>query len=169
MLDLAAVGRFKVERGIRGLHCLRARLANQMTRVFKTLLLCLMIGTLPLQAIAVVVSASCGPGQRLAAHAATASKAAQADAANAHRAAHDMSQHAKSDGSAHQSSVPDTKHNPACSNISVACCAGAAAPPPTAPLFALHRDAELVVNTAAVLPAGFVPAIPERPPRSILA
>lgn len=169
LLDLPIQGGFKVRAGAQEAYCLHARLTNQMTRVFKTLLLWLIIGAMPLQAIAAVASASCAPVHRLAAQAAAERHAPQANAVDAHSDHHDTMQHVTADKDASQIFFSDSRHSPASCNVGVACCVGAVAPPPVAPSLSLHRNAEVIANVSVVLPTGYVPAIPKRPPRMIIA
>lgn len=140
-----------------------------MTRVFKTLLLWLIIGAMPLQALAAVMRASCAPEHGPALQAAAQGQALQAGTVLAHSGHHDTERHAVPDQDTGHKSLADGRHTSACGNVSVACCAGAVAPPPVAPSLTLHGGAEMIAHASAVLPAGYVPAIPERPPRSIFA
>jgi len=141
-----------------------------MIRTLKTLLLLFMIIALPVQGLAVVVKASCGPGHHGALSAVVA-KAHHHHAAPTHQL-DEGSDHAKADSvPADAKSVVDqsTVNKNAYCSACAACCFAAVAPPSASVLTPVHSSSENVVTSPSPLVTGFVPAGLERPPKAIFA
>jgi hypothetical protein len=157
-----------------------------MNRIFKTLLIWLIIAALPIQATAAVVKASCGSAHHPAQmqnsffghapaadvphheHLSTEAHHGHADQASTHG---EFAGHASSvdemTGAEATFNQADQEHS-TCSACA-ACCVGAVAPPPAqvrAPEFSQFKTSSIV---SSKLLAGFIPAGLERPPRFFLA
>lgn len=147
-----------------------------MTRVFKTFLLWLLIAALPLQGMATVVQASCGPRH----HAISSTGTGMAD----HHHASGETPHAHSDmvvqkadvgadseadvGSGVESSSKPFHKLSSCSACA-ACCFGAVAPPSSLSTTPVLSSVEAAVLSPVVSFTGFIPAGLERPPRHLSA
>lgn len=144
-----------------------------MFRALKIFLLWLMIATLPIQGVASIVKATCGPRHHAVSDvAATAEHShANADADHSHAPngmgtinaaaamADDVGEISDS------SSVPQAAYCSACAT----CCVGAVAPPPSVSLTPAFLTVEAAVLPSVVSFAGIIPAAPERPPRHLSA
>lgn len=151
-----------------------------MNCVLKTFLLWLMIAALPLQGMAAVVKASCGPRHHamppvamamMEHHHAAAGDAHDHTSAHQHTSAQDHTSAATStlepqalDDLVHAKS-PKSSHCSACAF----CCTGSAAPPTTLSLMQAPVHVEAIDLPSAVSFTGFIPAGPERPPRLVSA
>jgi len=138
-----------------------------MNRVFKTLLLWLLMAALPIQGMAAVVKASCGSRHHAMQNAAPV--AAQVvehhhdagSASHAHHAFDTVSAGEPGDGSPDVKPVQKTSYCSACAT----CCIGAAAPPPTVFLASIVTSVEAAIAPPVISFTGFIPAGLERPPR----
>jgi hypothetical protein len=146
-----------------------------MNRVFKTLLLWLLIAVLPVQGFAAAMKASCGPGRHGSLPISITTDEHHHDGAAAHAHHHDADMHSVSDSSPPESSVTadnssDThKHKSSYCSACAACCAGAVAPPSALHRTPVHGSSELVLASPAPLVTGYIPGGLERPPRRIFA
>lgn len=140
-------------------------------------MLWLLLAALPLQGMAAVVKASCGPVHHQSLPAVVSSAvhhhAAHAGASEAHHHAgdpavtHDPHDHAGDDSATAEAS-PDGHQHSFCSACA-ACCFGAVAPP-----LAVSWHPAFINSEAVVLPpyfrfTGFIPDGLERPPRHLSA
>lgn len=140
-----------------------------MPRFLKTFLLWLMIAALPVQGAAAVFQASCGPrhhGSPVVAAAEGADQHHAVSAPHTHDGADaepgsDRAQNDEKVASIKPAKLPVSSYCSACS----ACCAGAAAPPPSISLTPTFLTVEAATLSAVVSFGGFIPAGPERPPR----
>jgi hypothetical protein len=146
----------------------------------RTFLLCLLMAALPLQGLAAVVKASCGPAHH---GLSSATVAAQVDHHHAHAggAHHDHHDHHDQDrlgsasSAASAAASPDGGSAQADSHASsycsacAACCTGAVAPPSAALSNPSVDAADNGVPSAVPLVAGFIPAGLEHPPKRIFA
>jgi hypothetical protein len=141
-----------------------------MIRTLKTLLLLFIVVALPVQGLAAVVKASCGPGHHGSLSAVVA-KTHHHDAAPTHQ--HDEgSDHAAADSvPAGAKSVADRTTVSKCAYCSACatCCFAAVAPPSALLLIPVHSSSENVVTSPSPWVAGFIPAGLERPPKPIFA
>jgi hypothetical protein len=136
-----------------------------MLRLCKTLLLWLLLAVLPVQGIATAAMLSCGPAERASAevHAHHAHAAFAGDMSATDHAAHHIAMH---DGDHH----PHGKHSPSSSCSACAACCIGAAPLPAGVNWAMARNgSEAVLVSPSPFMTGFIPASPERPPRSVSA
>src|SRR6478672_5648940 len=116
-----------------------------MNRVFKTLLLWLLMAALPIQGMAAVVKASCGPRH----HALSMQNAAPVvehhhdagSTSHVHHAFDTVSAGEPGDGSPDVKPVQKTSYCSACAT----CCIGAAAPPPTVFLASIVTSVEAAI------------------------
>jgi hypothetical protein len=157
-----------------------------MNRIFKTLLIWLIVAALPIQATAAVVKASCGsahhPAQMqdsffehasafdVAQHDAMTMEVhhAHADQASMHEKFADevLSARDKTDAT---TSLVQADHGHSTCSACAACCVAAVAPPPAqvkAPEFSQFEKSFIA---SSKLLTGFIPAGLERPPRLFLA
>ncbi|MDQ9170067.1 hypothetical protein Q8A64_06530 [Oxalobacteraceae bacterium R-40] len=157
-----------------------------MNRIFRTLLIWLIIAALPMQATAAVVKASCGSAHHPAQmqnsfaghapaadvphheHASMDAHHAHADQASVHGEFADdvLSVNATADA---QTSLHQTDQDHSTCSACAACCVGAVAPPPAhlkAPDFSQFKTSGI---GSSKLLTGFIPAGLERPPRFFLA
>jgi len=134
-----------------------------MTRPLRTLLLLLLLATLPFQGAVAAARMVCGPEH--AQHAMTASNGHHDHTdANGDGHAHHSAQHA---GSSTASHAPDLHPHPACGHCAGCCIGGIAVPSPGMPMPDDHPAFSAL--SPAPLPAGFIPAGLERPPKRISA
>jgi hypothetical protein len=146
---------------------------NQMYSAVKTILLWLLIAAMPLQGLASVMTASCGPNHYGAVTAAVATH-------DDHHAANAVHSHRQGDATGYfatDSVLPDavqaavqpvTAHDSHASSYCsacAACCAGAGAPPPVSNWAIVHNDSVAVFISPARLVTGYIPSGLERPPR----
>lgn len=144
-----------------------------MIRVLKTFLLWFLIAALPIQGIAAVVQASCGPRHHDMASMAMESGDHHHDAGvGPHH--HDNVEVAKAvisdtdqSDKAEASSTPSPKLG-SCSACA-SCCFGAVAPPPAISLTPVFNSVETAVLPPVIAFTGFIPANLERPPRHLSA
>lgn len=145
-----------------------------MNRVFKTFLLWLMMAALPIQGMAAVIKASCGPRHHdmpsammsvVEHHHESATKPHQHDLADMSAAADDESATNVADVPQNSKSVHKTSYCSACA----ACCVGAVAPPSILSLASPLTKGETVAIPPLVSFTGFIPASLERPPKRISA
>ncbi|WP_194725302.1 hypothetical protein [Noviherbaspirillum malthae] len=144
-----------------------------MNRVLKTFLLWLLIAALPLQGMAAVIKASCGPRHHDMSsvmmmkghhsHDEATAPHQHDDAGNTVVA--DDAQKASAKKSAEAKQGPHLSYCSACA----ACCFGAAAPPPSVSLTPDFSTVEAAVIPPVVSFTGFIPAGLERPPRHLSA
>lgn len=166
VLDLPAVGSHKIC-AVLHQQCQGSTVKYLMNRFLKTLLLWLLLATLPLQGMAAAMQAGCG----LPEHGGSADKTMSVQG---HHHGGDVTKMAgmdeADDGAAmsHDKSSGE-KHEHARCGTCPACFAGAFAPPSAAVVTAAHRSSLPSVAAPAPFVAGFVPAGLERPPRRITA
>jgi hypothetical protein len=139
-----------------------------MQRLVKTVLLWLLIATLPIQGIAAAAKAACGPE-----HHETMTMQEQ-ESPLQHAMTHDHDGHqdmmmADADVAVGHASDNHHSHKSSFCSSCAACCVGAVAPP-----FAFNQTmppslSESVHISAAPLVAGVIPAGLERPPRQLSA
>lgn len=143
-----------------------------MNRVFKTFLLWLLIAAMPIQGVASVIKASCGPNHH------AISPAVMSVATDHHHAdgqgAHDHGYHGASmaqpdvqkvDSGSDQVSDVQPFHKTSYCSACAACCFGATAPPASVSLTPVFSTIHTVVLPPVVSFTGFIPAGLERPPR----
>lgn len=137
-----------------------------MNRVFRTLLLWLLIAALPVQGWAAVAKFGCDPAHHDSSPVVVMTDSHDGALAQTH---HDgMSDHATADtsaakGSLDKGSAHKSSHYSACASS----CFGAVAPPPVLPLSPSVSSSETVIVPLLPLLAGQIPASLERPPRHI--
>jgi hypothetical protein len=145
-----------------------------MNRFLKTFLLWLLIAALPIQGIAAVVKASCGPQHHNMAsammnvvehHHDSNAASHQHDIADMNSAADIETAANVADDSPNSKHVYKTSYCSACA----ACCVGAAAPPPSTSLTPTFNKVEVAVASPVVSFTGFIPASLERPPKHFSA
>lgn len=136
-----------------------------MNRVFRTLLLWLLIAALPVQGWAAVVKSGCGPAHHDSSPVVAMTDQHDASPAQSH---HDgLSGHATADASAKASADKGSAHKSSHYSVCAASCFGAVAPPSVLPLSPLVSSSETVIVSLLPLLAGPIPASLERPPRHI--
>jgi len=150
-----------------------------MNRFVKQLLLWFLIAALPVQGVAAIVKANCGPRH----HAVSVSASAAADVSHRH-AHHTHHGHAAShlhhaveangnevmveDGlSSHSPDAPG--HYASYCAACAACCTGAVAPPVSISAVSVPERVEATVPPPVISYLGFIPAGLERPPKSFSA
>ena len=143
-----------------------------MLRILKTLLIWFMIAAMPVQGLAAVVKASCGPAHHDGLSASKAGHVHDAahGAADAHHH-HDGEQQAGFDAEPAEASPEAshaTAHGSSYCSACAACCVGAFAPPPVVVLPTVHDHSASVLIPPRHIAPGYVPGGLERPPRSIL-
>lgn len=144
-----------------------------MNRVLKTFLLWLLIAALPIQGMAAVVKASCGPQHHDMSSSMSTNGIAHLhdDGVLAHHESHDANAAIPDphpDLEVHVAETSsDTGHTYKTSYCSAcaACCVGAAAPPTRVSLAPVLSTVEVAVNPPVLSYTGFIPAGLERPPR----
>jgi hypothetical protein len=124
-----------------------------MNRALKNLLLWLLIGLLPLQGMAAVISASCSQAAASVQHSAMAHHATQAHCP-----------FDSVDAASDSASDSAATHHASCSACA-ACCIGASAPPSTPAPAAGHALSESRFAALGMPGNGFIPTGLERPPR----
>lgn len=150
-----------------------------MDRFFKQLLLWFLIAALPIQGVAAVIKANCGPRHH------TVSVSAAADSARAmqhmHRLheEHDVSHihsalevtgtQVLTDGDSSTEPVSAGNHYTSYCSACAACCTGAVAPPVSFLAVPIPDSVEEVVISPAVSYLGFIPPSLERPPKTFSA
>jgi hypothetical protein len=146
-----------------------------MIRAFKTLFILLLMAALPVQGLATVMKASCGPAHHSSVPVAVAAHQLHHDAGAIHSDDHhdDAIAHSPTDISSSDSSVtadksPESYKSSYCS-VCAACCIGAAAPPSALNPTAGHSGSEIVLISLTPLVAGYIPDGLKRPPRHISA
>lgn len=138
-----------------------------MSVLVRTLLICLMALTLPLQGIASTLSLTCAMAAQNAPH---THSAPNADADHADHAGHLLADHGSHHATHHDQAAPDDTATHAPCGTGAHCSLCSAMPPPwgNAPLPALDAPAaHLSLRTSP--PHSFAPDGFERPPRRILA
>ncbi|WP_151638762.1 hypothetical protein [Noviherbaspirillum aerium] len=145
-----------------------------MNRVLKTFLLWLLIAALPIQGMAAVIKASCGPRHHdipsammsvVEHHHDSAASPHQHDLADMNASADIENAATTADDSQNSKHVHKTSYCSACA----ACCVGAVAPPSFQSMTALLTKGETVVVPQLVSFTGFIPASLERPPKHFSA
>ncbi|HEV2612310.1 MAG TPA: hypothetical protein VGU61_18755 [Noviherbaspirillum sp.] len=151
-----------------------------MTRFFKTLLLWLLIAALPVQGMAAVVKASCGP-QR---HDNASAKMLSHSHHHHTHAAHHHDGHGDEHAASHPVTTADDMHaadamdgatdsehvhKSASCSACASCCAGAAAPPSMRAWTPPFQHGETVLLLPEVSFTAFFPSGLERPPRPFSA
>lgn len=144
-----------------------------MNRVLKIFLLWLLIAALPLQGMAAVIKASCGPRHHdMSSVLMVMGEHSHHEAAGPHH--HDdagnivVADDAQKASAQHDADASQGPHLSYCSACA-ACCFGAAAPPPSVSLVPVFSTAETAVIPPVVSFTGFIPAGLERPPRHVSA
>jgi hypothetical protein len=145
-----------------------------MNRFFKTFLLWLLIAVLPLHAVAVTMSTSCGPIHHKAMEVAfQVDTHHHHDGDSAHSHHHDDADIANSEsaGSVTDNASPGApdKHQHSACSACAATCVGACAPPSALNSTPTFDGSEMVVVSPAPLATGIIPGGLERPPRHIFA
>jgi len=145
-----------------------------MHRALKTLLLWLIIASLPLQGLAAVTKSACGPAHHNPLPAVMVVDQHEHVHDGVHAGATDHHgmvdhHHAQATAASHDASDAKTSgnasHTSAYCAACAACCFGAVAPP-SAMLLPLEPTAsESILLSPVSLLAGHVPSTPERPPR----
>jgi hypothetical protein len=145
-----------------------------MNRVLKTFLLWLLMAALPLQGMAAVIKASCGPRHHdisssmltvMGNHSHDESVGPHHHDEAGNIVVADDAEEASSSKSAESKQGPHLSYCSACA----ACCFGAAAPPPSVFLTPVFSTVEAAVIPPVVSFTGFIPAGLERPPRHLSA
>jgi hypothetical protein len=142
-----------------------------MHRILKTFLLWLLIAALPIQGMAAVVKASCGPTHHQSVAAMMAEHHHAHDGHHHHADANiaaDEHRSASSTASDKASDKAQAQKSAFCSACA-ACCFGAAAPPPVVFWSPTLVRSEAKPIPLAVLFTGYIPAGLERPPRHFSA
>lgn len=137
-----------------------------MNRTLQSLLLWLMIVMMPVQGIAAVIKASCGPNHHHVAQVANEAEHHHHDGVAAHASSDSMFGTSMNAGDVRADS--DSYKNAFCSACA-ACCSGAVGPPALVTLPSQQGSSESFVLAAASLVAGFIPAGLDRPPKSNFA
>lgn len=148
------------------------KLTEYMNRALKTLLLWLLIAALPLQGLAAVIQASCGPAHHDGSKISALTNQYHHDSEMApdhHGAAATHHYASELPATSDHTSAPE-KHQSSVCSACAACCVGAVAliSPPSI-FIPAHTSSELVVISTSPLVTGFIPAGLERPPKHILA
>lgn len=139
----------------------------------KTLLLWLLIAVLPIQGMAAVVKAFCGPGRHESISVAGGAKAhyhVRGLGAHDHHDDEVAANHHNPEASAAATDVSLEKnhaHKSSQCGACAACCFGAAAPPPTVSWDPALVSSRHVVRLPAIQFTGFIPGGLERPPRHV--
>jgi hypothetical protein len=134
-----------------------------MSRVFKTVMLWLLLAALPLQGFAAAVQTSCSPMT----HHDSSEMVMQAHS-HGHEA--DDAESSTTFVSAKPSGGSvDAKHKSSFCSACATCCIGAVAPPSVSVMTPVYRSSLPVVSSPPALVAGFIPAGLERPPKRITA
>lgn len=136
-----------------------------MTRLLKTFLIWLLMAALPLQGLAAVVSASCGPNHHSPSMVMADADAHHHDGGSAHH--HGDSEAAAALAGGAPGDTENTQQASSCSACA-ACCVGATAPPSSLGLASADRISESVVSSPAVAFIGHIPASLDRPPQHSL-
>lgn len=138
-----------------------------MIRVFKTLLLWLMLATLPLQGVAAVVKVACGPEHHVMIPSTFDHHHADADAGLYHgdENSHPATTHGSPDSDADAAAADKASTCSACAT----CCVGATAPPSALNLAPELPASNFIVPFPVVAFNGHIPASLERPPKHPLA
>lgn len=145
-----------------------------MNRVLKTFLLWLLIAALPIQGMAAVIKASCGPRHHdmpsammsvVDHHHDSVAESHQHDTVDMNASADDESATNAADASQSSKSVHKTSYCSACA----ACCVGAVAPPSILSLVSPLTKGEALAIPPLVSFTGFIPASLERPPKHFSA
>jgi hypothetical protein len=143
-----------------------------MNRTFRRLLLWLLMAVLPIQGLAAVMKATCGPNHQSSLPAAAAEDHHHAGHAAPSRH-HDATGHpAAGEQIAQTADVsisPQDNHAGSYCSACAACCVGAGAPPPAMHRTLVHSSSAAVKISPAPLVTGFIPDGLERPPRPISA
>jgi len=147
-----------------------------MNRFLKTFLLWLMIAALPIQGIAAVVKATCGPKHHAMSSMSAVSSEHQHPDGSVHHHHHDASDRvstvavsvALTDDASNDSNSNHVHKASTCSACA-ACCVGATAPPPSINIPSVFRSAQTLVIPSVISFAGITPASLERPPRHFSA
>lgn len=143
-----------------------------MNRFLKTLLLWLLLATLPLQGVAAVIKMAGGPMEHHSSeitmsaqphHHHDDKEAMELPDANVAGASADVESETSSDHSL------DDKHKHSSCSACATCCVGVVAPPSVAVLMSVYTSSLPSVVTPTPLVTGFIPAGLERPPKRIIA
>jgi hypothetical protein len=143
-----------------------------MNRLFKTLLLWLLIAALPLQGFAAAMKASCGSAQHDLLQVAIMDDEHHDDGVVTHSHHHDAGADSSlSDSAANtdKSSATHDKHQHSSCSACAACCVGAVAPPSASIWTPTYSSSEMVVISPSPLVTGYIPGGLERPPRHTFA
>lgn len=142
-------------------------------RLFKTLLLWLVMAALPIQGMAAVIGTSCAPVEHAALsmvspmemHNVSMTMHHHDDGESAMAAAHHVHD---GDGASTSDHATSGKHKHSTCSV-CASCVSAVAPPPVSVAVPMHDDSRLVLLPPLLPATGFVPAGLERPPKRFLA
>ncbi|MGB6054291.1 MAG: hypothetical protein WBG17_03525 [Burkholderiaceae bacterium] len=143
-----------------------------MKRTLQTLLLLLLMASLPLQSGAAAWRLACGPDHARQAVMAGSHHGGdhQVAAAHPHQHADHASPAADTAGASatDHAPVPDLHPHSTCSTCT-SCCTGSAAPPPMPGLAPTYATPIFSALPSSPLLAGFIPAGLERPPKHVFA
>jgi len=130
-----------------------------MHRIFRTLLLWLLVMAIPIQGFSAATMLSCKSLHT--------SPWAKIHAASSHVHHDDMHQLAgNTSDTSHDASTQLEKSDPASCSVCAACCIGAAVIPSSMAWTVVHNHSEQVLISPPMLATGHTPAGPERPPRA---
>jgi hypothetical protein len=148
-----------------------------VNRIFKTFLLWLLIAALPVQGMAAVVKASCGPTRHEslpiamhsdAHHHHSSAAAHHHDSDTASDSAAAFHQHEASSVADQATDSPHLDKSSSCSACA-ACCFGAVALPSSVDWTPVFSSSKAEVISAVISFTGFIPAGLERPPKPLFA
>lgn len=136
-----------------------------MNRTLKTLLLWLLIATLPIQGLAAAMQTSCGPAHHAALEVAVDGNAHHHDGGAMPDLDDAVAAHHSASGLPSTSDHTSTPHK----HLSSACCVGAIAFTSSTLFTPTYTSSELVLVSPSPLVTGFIPTGLERPPKRISA
>lgn len=150
-----------------------------MNRFVKQLLLWFLIAALPVQGMAAVIKANCGPRH----HTVSVSPAADSakvmqhmhslheehDASHIHSASEITESQVLTDAASSADLTPSGNHYASYCSACAACCTGAVAPPVSFSAVPIPDSVEEVAISPAVSYLGFIPPSLERPPKTFSA
>ncbi|CAL61741.1 conserved hypothetical protein; putative exported protein [Herminiimonas arsenicoxydans] len=136
-----------------------------MNRTLKTLLLWLLVATLPIQGLAAAMQTSCGPAHHTALEVAVDDNAHHHDGGAMPDLDDAVAAHHSASGLSSTSDHTSTPHK----HLSSACCVGAIAFTSITLFTPTYTSSELVLVSPSPLVTGFIPTGLERPPKRISA
>ncbi len=138
-----------------------------MNRALQSFLLWFMIAMMPVQGIAAVIKASCGPTHHNVMQAANEAEHHHHDGVAAHASIDSMFMHASMN--ADDAPADSDSYKSSFCSACAACCVGAVGPPALAVLPSSHGSSESFAVAANSPLAGVIPAGLDRPPKSDFA